>query len=224
MIFDEIDAKYIFPNIVAEKLINEANHLCLTSRPWSIAELGLTGRDYDWLIEWYKNLSPDQLSNPLESKSRIPVAGESNPQNYVIGLVLLTLFAEIVRREGSGEGEVWQAIFSKIGDDAASSALFSENGQPKYEIKKAIEGTANLFNLRNVFGRTGVQAWYDSIRLQFGFTFNGLQKKLPLWLSGIAWTLPIQTMMNDVSQKSESFIASFMAMRNYRLGNIKSTN
>ena len=98
--------------------------------------------------------------------------------------------------------------------------LLYVNGQPTRSFRDALETAARWLNLRHVFGIEGLQNWFDTVYLQFGFTYRGFIRRLPEWLVGQGRTQAIQHLL-DGQMQSESFCALWDALRNFRRNNIK---
>ena len=78
--------------------------------------------------------------------------------------------------------------------------------------------------LRNLIDRSGKQEYFDTIKLQIGFTFKGALRRLPDWLDGLGSTTAVQ-MLNGVAGAasaddpqipSPSFQRLWTALREFR--------
>jgi len=102
---------------------------------------------------------------------------------------LLLILASEVCRDNSGEDAVWPAVTSVLKADKISFPILFVGGQPTPACKRAITAGAQRLKLRNVIDRYGAQEYFDTLKLQFGFTIKGALRRFPEWLDGLG--LPI---------------------------------
>ena len=187
----------------------------------SLCEIQADEDDYRWLCAWAENLRPQRVRRWLDgltSHRVMDIAGYNLTYSEALGCMFLLLASETARREAS-EGFVWSAVrrsYSK----SVESLLFIQ-GHPKASVKDAMEASARKLNLRNVYGQEGTHEYYLSIYLQFGFTRKGMAR-LAHWLAGQATSESIQYLsgMRGPANRSESFVAFWEVLRNYRRNNI----
>ena len=189
--------------------------------PRSLCEIRTDEDDYRWLCAWAQKLRPQQVRRWLDgltSHRVTDVGGYNLTYSEALGCMFLLLASETARREAS-EGFVWSAV-RKSYPKLIESRLFIQ-GHPKATLKDAMEASARKLNLRNVYGQEGTQEYYLSIYLQFGFTRKGMAR-LPHWLAGQGTSESIQylTGMRGHANRSESFVAFWDVLRNYRRNNI----
>ncbi len=180
---------------------------------WSVAELRLTDYDYFWLRVWVKRVET-VTADHCGKKSDVFVAeGQKVSLQAGMGLLLLLWMAETARRTAV-EGELWPHLASDHFPDEVNEILFTQ-GQPSQPLREMMRAAVRQFNLRNVLDREGVQRWFDTVFLQFGFTARGFPQRLPEWLAGQATTRAISTLL-DPREGSRSFETMWEALRAYR--------
>jgi hypothetical protein len=167
--------------------------------PYSLCELGLDEiRDYQWLLSWAQGLS----------RSRVGGYGWQG------GALLFLVMAEVARRE-SREGAVWSTVQDRFPAEVRQQ-LFDGNGQPRSTLKELLEEAARRLDLRHVFDQSDAQRWYDSIYLQFGFTYRGALENLSSWLVGVNRSKAITLLLGDARNRSRSFQRFWDALRFFR--------
>jgi len=185
------------------------------SVPRSLCQLDLVMADYQWLERWSAGVSPESLLKYLHQETwRRPPELQGFTRREAMGALLLLLAAESARRE-SREGSVWPTFLSKFSDTARDAITF--HGEVSSAVRQSVEAAAQALRLRNVFGRTGIQYYYVSIFLQFGFTFSGL-RQLPLWLSGRPLPETMRYLMEEDSSAtySQSFAQMWKSLLDFR--------
>jgi len=214
--------------VKAAELLDRAKPPGTRSHAWSIAELGLDQTDYEWLLRWARAQRAALAHRLLESWDRASLGERSVQLRVAAGLVWFAVFSEIGRREARA-GHLWAPILKTLyGDgESAPSSLFV-NGQPTVALKDALEAAAREFGLRNVFGQDGLQNWYDSIYLQFGFAQRDFDGKgggrLGAWLAGVAKTFPLATLLEDPELKSKQLVELWQSLIAFRRRNSSRTD
>lgn len=201
-------------------ILERAQEQRLLSRKWSLAELQLDTEDYNWLCDWAQNLSGKMVQIWLEERPWRPLSVGTLTCTYsaALGSLLLLFAAETARRKAT-EGFLW-SIFQQESFLKSTTHILYAGGQPTRIHKDALEAAARWLNLRHVFGIEGLQNWFDTVYLQFGFTYRGFLRRLPEWLVGQGRTQAIQHLL-DGSMKSETFRTLWDSLRNFRRKNIK---
>ncbi len=185
--------------------------------PCSLSELLPDNEDFQWLYLWAKNLGAYTASTWLSPGESFSFDKSHLPSQIAIGSLLMFLNSEVARREAD-EGHLWAFCCNRF-SSATKNFLFSSNNQPTQLHKDALEKAARWLKLRHVFGVKGLQNWFDSIYLQFGFTCRGFHRRLPEWLAGYGRTQAIDHLLSS-DKGSRSFKALWEALRNYRRNNI----
>jgi hypothetical protein len=192
---------------VAAKTIEVGRERIGHAVPWSVAELAFDEKDFEFLVKLLRQADENAIKRGLRSQCQAK-----------FGLVFLCFAAEIARRF-AGEGEVWSVI-SKCCNERTRRLLFLANNQPRQDLKDALEVAARCYELRHVFGTSGVQNWYQTIYLQFGFTKKGFSKRLPEWLVGQPAPEAVAALRDDEGLRSQSFRELWCALREYRRNNL----
>lgn len=175
--------------------------------PWSLAELSPSQDDFKFILVALRQASEGSIERWLRPHWQIE-----------FGIVFLLFASETARRFAS-EGEVWSVV-AKCFPERSKRLLFSQNNQPTQRLKDAIERAARHFGLRHVFGTAGVQGWYQTIYLQFGFTIRGGKSRLPEWLVGQNPSESVCALLNDSRLSSLSFKKLWQLLRDFRRNNI----
>ena len=168
--------------------------------PRSLAEIRFSSVDVGLLNQWALRLSRTSAAWSDDTRT---AKGSPFGRQQAFGLLFLALACETARREAT-EGQVWASVRRRLSAESESE-LFLQ-GQPRQATKDAIESACRYWRLRHVFGQEGMQAWYTSIYLQFGFTQRTIASRLPARLAR-AETLPtaVSHLLNDNRQASSSF-------------------
>src|SRR6266487_2047928 len=201
-------------------IVQVAQEQGLTSRKWSLVELRADNDDFEWLCDWAKSLSGSIVQCWLEEEPwrRIHVSNRECSYATALGTLLLLFTVEVARRRAT-EGHLWITLQQDCFSGSSLRFLYA-SGQPTRAHKDALEAAARWLNLRHVFGIAGLQNWFDTIYLQFGFTHRGFLRRLPEWLVGQGRTQAIQHLLEGEMQ-SKTFCALWDDLRNLRRGNIK---
>ena len=201
-------------------ILERAQDLHLLSRKWSLAELQLDEEDFEWLCDWARNLSGKTAQLCLEERpwNQLRTGNRECTYSTALGTLLLLFTSETARRKAT-EGILWPIFKHDCFLKSTTRVLYTA-GQPTRSHKDALEGAARWLNLRHVFGIDGLQNWFDSVYLQFGFTYRGFIRRLPEWLVGQGGTQAIQQLLDGL-MKSDTFRSLWDALRNYRRKNIK---
>ncbi len=192
----------------------------LRDQRWSLAELQLDNDDYSWLCDWALNLSGKTAELWLEKRPwhTLYIGQRECTYSTALGLLLL-LFAEETARREATEGNLW-SIFQQDYFHKSTARILYTAGQPTRIHKDALERGARWLNLRHVFGIEGLQSWFDTVYLQFGFTTRGFHRRLPEWLVGQGRTQAIQHLL-DGPMHSDSFRTLWNALRDFRRKNLR---
>ncbi len=201
-------------------ILESAQELHLLSRKWSLAELQLDNEDFAWLCGWACNLSGKTVQLYLEERpwQTLQIGNRKCTYSAALGTLLLLFTAETARRKAT-EGFLW-SIFQHDCFLTSTTRVLYTGGQPTRAYKDVLEGGARWLNLRHVFGVEGLQNWFDTVYLQFGFTYGGFHRGLPEWLVGQGRTQAIQHLL-DGPMQSDTFRTLWDALRNFRRKNLR---
>jgi hypothetical protein len=104
-------------------------------------------------------------------------------------------------------------------DKVSYPALFVA-GQPTTACKKAMAAGARRLSLRNLIDRYGAQEYFDTLKLQFGFTLRGSVRRLPEWLDGLGPPMAVRILTGAEPEyedlSSNSFAGLWEALRHFR--------
>ncbi len=201
-------------------LLERAQEQKLLSRKWSLAELQPDNDDFEWLCRWVSSLSGRTAQLWLEEEPwrGFRLGNRDCTRSIALGTLLLLFTAETARRKAA-EGILWATFQRDCFPVSALHSLFV-SGQPTRSYKDALEGAARWLNLRHVFGIEGLQNWFDTVYLQFGFTYRGFVRRLPEWLVGQGQTQAIHH-LRDGPMKSDTFCTLWDALRAFRRKNMR---
>ena len=190
----------------------------LASTRWSVAELKISFPELEKLVEWIKSPSQFEINEAFErgwSKALDPSGQYTN--EVVAGLILHVIAAETVRRFGT-EGSYWSCVYKQLPwGESSRSQLFLNNGQPSAFHKKLLEKSAQALEMRHTFDIDGVQQYFSTGFLQFGFTHFGFKKRLGEWLAGYhISTNAIEALTHDSNLHSNSFGKLWEDLSRYR--------
>lgn len=205
-------------------IIRRAEACSLGASPWSLAELRPDQEDFEWLCAWARQLQSGVARRCLEGGQWQIFSTEkgSCPRITAIGILLLFFFAEVARRKAN-ERHLWSTVNRGYFTERTNAVLFIQ-GYPTHSHQVALERAARWLNLRHVFGIEGLQNWYDTVYLQFGFTEQGFKARLPEWLAGQGQTQAIQRLGEfNGPLHSTSFQTLWSALLNFRRSNITET-
>lgn len=165
--------------------------------PHSLCDTRLSEETYRGLRRW--------VAEKLE-RATVRLAG------WHVGAILFHLICEVARREAQGHC-LWPIVAESF--PAHLRREFFVNNQPSAELKRLIRKAAQELDLRHVFDDDGGQSWYITTHLQFGFTYHGMQDRLPEWLCGINLPSSVQRLLAG-NLASETFRDLWHALRYYR--------
>lgn len=190
----------------------------LESRKWSVVELKTTYAELEELVGWLASTTQDDIYEAYDrgwSKAIDPSGQFTN--KVVVGLLLHVISAETVRRFGS-EGSYWSCVYNQLPwKEINQKQLFSYNGQPSTFHKELLQDSAQALQLRHTFGIDGVQQWFSTGFLQFGFTHHGFKRRLGEWLAGYHMsTNAIESLTNYGDLESQSFTELWGSLERYR--------
>jgi hypothetical protein len=187
-----------------------------TYRPWSLAELRLTGEDVDWLKSLLERTTAADLRAVLSAPS--PFRDYSREAQF--GSVLLLIESELARRYAS-ERSLWAAIHRQLAWMPDFNRFLFTIGQPNTRHKTLLEAAARELRLRCAFGEDSAQEWYQSVLLQCGFSRKSFESRLPEWLIGQNLPVSVARLIGtDTRYASETFSKLWTSLREYRRGSL----
>ena len=193
------------------------------SVPKSIAEGRISEDDIGGLTDWFsalygkpKNWCDRNWQEPL-------IGGQTAPSREMVGALFLIMCSELCRDQ-CGEDSVWPKISQVLKADRISFPFLFVGGQPTQACKAAMAAGARRLNLRNLIDRYGTQEYFDTLKLQFGFTLQGAMHRLPEWLDGLGSPIAVNILRGIeeeyIDLESRSFKQLWTAMHEFRKGRI----
>jgi hypothetical protein len=196
--------------------------------PRSVAEARVSAHELEfltgWLIErggwarhWCERTWQDTIEGDLTASDR-----------EMFGALFL-IFASEVIRDQCNEESMWPAISKPLrANKNAYTVLFDANGQPSANCKDAIAAGARKLDLRNLIDRYGKQEYFDTLKLQIGFTFKGATNRLPDWLDGLGQPTAVRMLtgelqLENLTVESSSFAELWTTLRDYRRSRVSGT-
>lgn len=189
---------------------------------WSVAELKISFPELQELVGWLQSAEQYEINETHDrgwSKALDPSSRYTN--KVVVGLLLHIIYAESVRRYGT-EGSYWSCVYNQLPwKESNRRHLFIHNGQPSSFHREILENSAQALKMRHTFGIDGVQQWFSTGFLQFGFTYGGFKRRLGEWLAGYhTSTNAIEALTHDRELRSDSFASLWGNLSRYRLGQL----
>ena len=194
-----------------------AERLQSVCAPRSIAEIELTASDRDKIRHAFSTLMTDP-SEWLADRRPQPVFGtlEASPSE-VFACMLLILGAEACRDE-STEGAVWPCVRACLPDKYEANVF--PGGQPSTDLKDGLVQATEKLQLRHAIGWEGSLEYFETVKLQFGFTYRGARRRLAEWIVGIGEPVAVQALRGANSDhgaiESSQFRRLWLALKNYR--------
>jgi hypothetical protein len=182
--------------------------------PRSLVEAGFTDKEIEELREWF--VERWELPFWCDDRLRQEAAAGASRQEMIGALILILATAQC--REHADEDSVWPAVTKAFRSSKGYPALFVA-GQPTAPCKRAMAAGVRRLGLRNLIDRQGKQEYFDTLRLQFGFTRRGAEKRLAEWLAGFV-PLPVKILSGEdlecIDLRSESFSVLWKALKKFR--------
>lgn len=191
--------------------------------PRSVAEARITTTEFEGLRLWFSAQEPRVWYRVwCESTSQIEFSNDIfASQREMFGALLLILASEVCRAN-SNEDAVWPAVTAAL-DKESFPALFV-GGQPTTACKNAVAAGACRLKLRSLIDRYGAQEYFDTLKLQFGFTRRGASRRLPDWLDGLGLPIAVRILSGAEPEygdlRSTSFIDLWQTLRDFRRSNV----
>src|SRR5579863_1472582 len=189
--------------------------------PRSVAEAGITTDELEALTLWFSERWPRRNYRVwCESTFQRDLSDEIfASQREMFGALLLILASEVCRAK-STEDAVWPAVTAVLQADKASFPGLFVGGQPTTACKNAVVAGARRLKLRNLIDRYGAQEYFDTLKLQFGFTRRGAVRRLPEWLDGLGLPIAVRILTGGEPEygdlQSSSFNDLWNALHDFR--------
>jgi hypothetical protein len=191
--------------------------------PRSVAEARITSDEVASLQQWFsrqyerpriwcERTWQDKVDDGITASSR-----------EMLGVLFLILASEIYRDLGS-EDSAWPTIAEAFTVNKKTHALLFVNQHPSELCKLALAAGVQKLKLRNLIESDGKQEYFDTLKLQVGFTLKGVTRRLPEWLDGFGCTTAIRILNGAVDNTSlvdlpsSSFQSLWKALREFRRG------
>lgn len=195
------------------------------SYPRSVAEARITTAQLEALTLWFSEREPRMYCRLwCESTFQVDLSdGMFASRREMFGALLLILASEVCRANSS-EDAVWPAVTAVLQADKVSFSALFVGGQPTTACKIAVAAGARRLNLRNLIDRYGAQEYFDTLKLQFGFTRRGALRRLPEWLDGLGLPIAVRILTGvepDYGDlQSGSFNDLWKALHDFRRGRL----
>ncbi|HXJ43099.1 MAG TPA: hypothetical protein VNH18_27710, partial [Bryobacteraceae bacterium] len=199
------------------------NRFEVLPNPKSVAEARITADEFQGLTRWFS----ERWGFPrvwCESTWQVDLGNEISASRQEMFGALLTILAPEVCRDTSNEDAVWPAVTAVLKADKISFPALFVAGQPTTACKNAVAAGARRLNLRNLIDRYGAQEYFDTLKLQFGFTFKGAVRRLPEWLDGLGLPIAVKILSGVEPEysdlKSSSFTELWKTLQQFRRGRV----
>ncbi len=194
-----------------------AARLQSVSAPRSIAEIELTTRDRDRIQNAFSNLMTDPGKWLADRRPRWVLGDLEVSPSEVFACMLLILGAETCRDE-SIEGAVWPCVRACLPDKYEANVF--PGSQPSTDLKDGLVQITEKLRLRHAIGWEGSLEYFETVKLQFGFTYRGARRRLAEWIVGIGEPVAVQALRGATSDHSgvasSQFRRLWLALKNYR--------
>jgi hypothetical protein len=193
------------------------------SSPRSIAEARISEQDLQSLCRWFSALYGKPRNWCERDWQESLIDGQTASSREMFGGLFLILAAELCR-EKSSEDSVWPTVVDVLKADRISFSKLFVAGQPTELCKSAMAAGARRLRLRNVIDRSGTQEYFDTLKLQFGFTLKGAKSRLVDWLDGLPTPIAVSILRSAnpefIDLGSDSFRSTWSALSELRKGRI----
>jgi hypothetical protein len=197
--------------------------------PRSVAEARITTQEIHALGLWFSERDTRMWCGTwCESASQVRLSNEIfASEREMFGALLLILASEVCR-ENSNEDSVWPAVTSAVQPDKRFLSPLFVGGQPTTACKMALAAGARRLQLRNLIDRYGAQEYFDTLKLQFGFTLRGAVRRLPEWLDGLGRPIAVRILTGVEPEYgdlwSSTFIDLWKGMDDFRRSRVSVEN
>jgi hypothetical protein len=191
--------------------------------PRSIAEALISDEDVRGLSQWFSALYGKPRNWCDRDWQEELTEGQTASSREMFGALFLIMSSELCRNE-CGEDSVWPKVSEVLRSDSLTFPTLFLGNHPTQACKAAIAAGARRLKLRNLIDRYGMQEYFDTVKLQFGFTLRGARTRLPEWLDGLGAPVAVKILrgLEDdyVDLASNSFQRTWSAMYEFRRGRL----
>lgn len=202
-------------------IVEKSRQTLLAEEQWSVADLGLSEGDSEWLRAW---------AAALRSQEALECLAGSGELSTYLHVLLLAYWTEENYRSGSGD-DVWPSIENSLLGASVKTALGVTEQDPLRRSLRSCLADAEL-GLSNVYGLARLQqgqpiqfqSTYTTVCLQHAFTRQAAHTQLSLWLDNQQLPIAIQLLLGQsrlpytTRLRSASFSAFWEALRNLKRG------
>lgn len=191
--------------------------------PRSVAEARITIDEVTELQSWFDG----QYGRPRNWCDRTwqeKVEGAHTASSREMFGALFLILASEIARDHCNEDSLWPAIAERFRANKTTHSVLFGNDHPTELCKIAMAAGVRKLQLRNLLDRSGKQEYFDTIKLQVGFTFKGALRRLPDWLDGMGSTTAVLMLIgaditvDDFNASSPSFQQLWTTLREFRAG------
>jgi len=191
--------------------------------PRSVAEARISEHEVQFLGSWFTDEQADRFGNPGDWCERTwqerVEEGVTASSREMFGALFLTFAAEVCRGQ-CGEESVWPTISEAFRRSKRTHAALFANREPTEVCKAAMAAGARRLRLRNLIDREGRQEYFDTLKLQIGFTLKGAIQRLPEWLSGVSQPTAVRILLGYETEAGDLHSADFQnlwrSLKDYR--------
>ncbi|HEX8998418.1 MAG TPA: hypothetical protein VGB07_00880 [Blastocatellia bacterium] len=218
----------IFQNIPVDKggdtiraaqkeIINRANANHLTTDGWSLAELRPDQEDVDWLHHWARALDEDTANRWISPGHTAAFWGNPQTRRVGIGVLLMLLAAEQVRKADENE-EGWAQSLAELFQPDTQRVLFKD-GAPSPPLIGSMKEAAHRLRLRvnEEDDWKSLAAMRETLVLQIGLTEADLGDRMLDWLNNHDTPKHVAVLLDPV-KGSDSFLYLWQSCREFLLG------
>jgi hypothetical protein len=193
--------------------------------PRSVAESRIAGDEIEKLQSWF-NVQYGRPRNWCDRTWQESVEGSHTASSREMFGALFLILASEIGRDHCSEDSLWPGIAEGFRNNKTTHSVLFGNDHPTELCKIAMAAGVRKLQLRNLIDRSGKQEYFDTIKLQIGFTIKGALRRLPDWLDGLGSTTAVQmligidTTSEDYDTSSPSFQHLWTTLREFRAGRV----
>lgn len=173
------------------------------------------GNQYEKPKSWCDRTWQDKVDGNVTASSR-----------EMLGALFVILASEVYRDQCS-EDSAWPTIAEAFRFNRKTKAVLFANQQPTELCKIAMAAGARKLKLRNLIESEGKQEYFDTLKLQIGFTLKGALLRMPEWLDGFGCTTAVRILKGEelipLGLESTSFRDLWKTLVAFRKGRLPET-